>query len=133
MFVVEAFNSGKWEKVHRPFVTRDMAQRHADGIDYSGGIARVVDERPAGAHQVKGFYVSFRDGCKTALAFGPFPSHREALDAVKAVADRLYELKPESHFWSRGTASQQADDWGLLPVGKLNGDPSLSHISLARN
>lgn len=132
MFIVEMLNAGKWVKDPLDWASAGQAQRRADALEHAGGIARVVDERPAGFNMVKGFYVTFRDAGRTAWAFGPFVTHREALDAVKTVADRLYELKPESHFWSRGTSSQQAASWDDLPAGVLNADPSLSQIALSR-
>lgn len=66
------------------------------------------------------YYVSVRDGSRTALALGPFrDDHASALVRVDDVRRHVQERSPDAHWWSFGTCRLDASDDN--PLGRLNG------------
>ena len=57
----------------------------------------VVDDRPGS------YYVSVVDGEQVALLSGPWPTHQEALDRVRACKRLAHEQFPKSVFFAFGT------------------------------
>lgn len=68
-------------------------------------------------HKRKGYYVTLRDGNRTAWLAGPYETHREALNKVEPVYALALEIDPRAWFMARGTASIISDN---LPIGRLN-------------
>lgn len=62
---------------------------------YRGDIE--VDQRPGD------YFVSAVDGDQFALASGPYPSHRAALDDLEAVKRQAINLDPGGWFYAWGT------------------------------
>lgn len=73
------------------------------------------------------YYVSVRDGRRSALVLGPFPIHQLALDRVSAVKKRVVEDNPWAWFYAWGTARWAEDE--PAPAGVLNKE--LSHLLYA--
>ncbi len=65
----------------------------------------------------KGYYVTLRDGPRTAWLAGPYETHREALDMVEPVYALALKIDPYVWFMARGTSSIISDN---LPIGRLN-------------
>lgn len=64
------------------------------------------------------YYVSMRNGRRTALLAGPFVTHTEALAAVEPAYKLACELDTWADFYTRGTCSLPRYPWN--PKGKLN-------------
>lgn len=69
---------------------------------------------------MKSFYVTCRDAGRTGWLAGPFKTHKEALEHVKATRKAAYEVDPFSHFFAFGTASVEHTVARPLPRGVLN-------------
>lgn len=68
-----------------------------------------------------GFYVTLKDGPRTAWLLGPFATHDEALARVDEAWNRACDVDPRCHFAFRGTASITRDAaLDTFPQGRLN-------------
>lgn len=63
------------------------------------------------------YYVSALDGPRSWLIAGPWPTHREALDAVKAVKSKAERLDDRSQWMAWGTARTEIEDIRPTPLG----------------
>lgn len=66
------------------------------------------------------YYVSVRDGDRTALLLGPFAHHEAALDAVDEVREAGYRVDPKAAFYAFGTCRLPDDDRQPIRYGKFN-------------
>ena len=70
---------------------------------------------------MKGFYVTMKDGPRTAWLLGPFAEHESALSAVPAATKLAQEIDPRGCWYAFGTSSIDRDGAiSDLPPGKLN-------------
>ena len=62
------------------------------------------------------FYVSVIDDQKWTLVYGPFKTHREALENVTKAKDKAYQLDPKSFWYAWGTVKMKLsyDKPGIL-------------------
>jgi len=67
---------------------------------------------------MKGYYVTLKDGERTAWLLGPFSDHERAKAAVKEAADKAEDIDPRAYWYAHGTSS--IDTEKTLPPGKLN-------------
>jgi hypothetical protein len=65
------------------------------------------------------FYVTARDGERTAWLAGPFASHGRAIGLIDATRDLAEQVDARAVWYAFGTASLPAD-LGDLPTGTLN-------------
>jgi hypothetical protein len=72
----------------------------------------------------KGYYVTLKDGQRTAWLLGPFADHERARAAVRVAADEAERIDPRCFFYAHGTSSIESDR--PLPPGKLN--DRLAHL-----
>lgn len=80
-----------------------------------------IDEDPRPGN----YYVSIINGSQQALALGPFPTHRQALDKVDTVKAHVLETYDHqgAWFWAYGTARTETYElpgvlnFILLPAG----------------
>lgn len=68
----------------------------------------------------KGFYVTLKDGERTAWLLGPFRDHEKAKAAVDATAKKAEEFDARAFWYARGTSSITTEGDATLPNGKLN-------------
>jgi hypothetical protein len=68
----------------------------------------------------KAFYVSARDGSRTALLLGPYTEHSEALESVERAKRYVQEHDPKGWFYAYGTLGTTPKEGRTLPGGKLN-------------
>lgn len=69
----------------------------------NGDEGEAIDPRPGF------YYVSALDGARKAFARGPFPTHREALDAVEATKAAVEARDPRAVWYAWGTARSETD------------------------
>lgn len=66
----------------------------------------------------KGYYVTLKDGDRTAWLLGPFSDHKRAKAAVREAANKAEEINPRTFWMAHGTSSIETEK--TLPLGKLN-------------
>ena len=74
------------------------------------------------------YYVTCRDGGRTAFLVGPFERHVDALDLVEPARKRACEIDPRAHFYAFGTC--RLHDPAGAPQGRLNADFGLPSAPL---
>lgn len=72
----------------------------------------------------KGYYVTLKDGQRTAWILGPFKEHANALASVREAKDCAERFDPRAFWYAHGTSSIESAN--PLPAGKLN--DQLSHL-----
>jgi hypothetical protein len=69
---------------------------------------------------MQAFYVTMRNGSRTAWLLGPFNSEQEAREMLPAARTKAIEIDPYNHFHAFGTASIEIDTGRTAPYGCLN-------------
>ncbi len=69
-----------------------------------------------------GYYVTARDGARTAYLRGPYHRHQEALAAVDEAMKAAFLRDPESVFYAFGTARVTAAPYPTAVLGTIAGE-----------